>query len=140
MPVIDVRFKLEKETKGALRYQRSMRKTKSSNKPGPRSAHSTSAKVHSSVALHSRRSCELPSNRWPMIMGRSRRAPARCSVKDYCRRSDTDPVLPLSDECPLQAEMRMRTPLEVPTTLQVVIPAPRRWRELGHDLQGATGP
>jgi hypothetical protein len=27
-----------------------------------------------------------------------------------------------------------------PTTLQVVIPAPRRWRELGHDLQGATGP
>jgi hypothetical protein len=57
MPVIEVRFKLEKETKGALRYRRSMRKAKSSNKPGPRSARSTFAKAHSSAALHSRSSC-----------------------------------------------------------------------------------
>jgi hypothetical protein len=56
MPVIEVRFKLEKETKHALRYQELDEKAKSSNKPGPRSARSTSAKAGSSVALHSRSS------------------------------------------------------------------------------------
>jgi len=36
--VIEVRFKFEKETEGALRYQDLMTRAKSSNKPGPRSA------------------------------------------------------------------------------------------------------
>jgi len=57
MPVIEVRFKLEKETKGALRYQEVDEKGKQSSKPGPRSARSTCAKVLSSVALHFRRRC-----------------------------------------------------------------------------------
>ena len=57
MPIIEVRFKLEKETKGAPRYHGSMRKARSSNKPGPRSARSTSAKARSSVAPHFRSSC-----------------------------------------------------------------------------------
>ena len=57
MRVIEVRFKLEKETKGLWAIRRSMRKSKSSNKPGPRSARSTSAKARSSVAPHSRSPC-----------------------------------------------------------------------------------
>jgi hypothetical protein len=57
MPVIEVRFKLEKETKGALRYQEVDEKGEVIEHPGPRSARSTFANARSSVALHSRSSC-----------------------------------------------------------------------------------
>jgi hypothetical protein len=57
MPVIEVRFKLERETKGALRYQEIDEKGVVIEQRGPRSARSRSARARSNVALHSRSSC-----------------------------------------------------------------------------------
>jgi hypothetical protein len=57
MPVIEVRFKLEKETKGALRYQEVDEKGEVIEQAWAKIGTLYVRKSASSVALHSRSSC-----------------------------------------------------------------------------------
>ena len=59
----EVRFKLEKETRGALRYLEVDENGEASSKPGQKSARCMCARVRSNATRHIRKRCASSSKR-----------------------------------------------------------------------------